>query len=63
MTEEPEPIQKHCPTSRCMSEELRKLRKQILQERNGILFADSVEEIHEMREERSNQLLAQGSMI
>ena len=39
-----------------MLEELRQVREQIMQDRNGELFEDSVEMIREMREERSREL-------
>jgi hypothetical protein len=39
-----------------MLEELRQVREQIMRDRNGELFEDSVEMIREMREERSREL-------
>jgi len=47
--------QRH-PATHKMLEELRQVREQIMQDRNGELFEDSVEMIREMREERSREL-------
>lgn len=47
--------QRH-PATRRMSEELRQLREEILQDRNGQPFEDSTEMIRQMREECSREL-------
>jgi hypothetical protein len=49
-------IKQRRPATRKMLEELRQIREQILQRRNGQLFEDSTEMIRQMREERSQEL-------
>jgi hypothetical protein len=48
--------QQRRPATPKMLEELRQVREQIMQEREGKLFEDSVEMIRQMREERSREL-------
>jgi uncharacterized protein (DUF1778 family) len=49
-------IQERHPATRKMLDELMQVRDQLLQERNGQPFEDSVELIRQMREERSREL-------
>lgn len=44
------------PVSRETIERFRRIREKILQDRQGKLFEDSTEMIHQMREERSREL-------
>ncbi len=48
--------QQRKPMTREAIEDLRQIREQIMQERNGKLFEDSAEMIRQMREERSQEL-------
>ena len=48
--------QQRRPATRRMLEELRQLREEIMQDRNGQPFEDSTEMIRQMREERSREL-------
>ena len=47
--------QQRKPMTREAIEDLRQIREQIMQERNGKLFEDSTEMIRQMREERTKQ--------
>lgn len=49
-------IQERHPATSRMSERLRRVREEILQDREGKPFEDSVETLHELRKERSKEL-------
>ena len=59
VTDEASMIQQRRPASRSMLDELLELQKQILQDRNGQPFGNSVELIRQMREERTRQLMGE----
>ena len=52
-----EPQLRGRPITREAIERLRQIREEIMKDRNGELFEDSVEMIRQMREERTNQLM------